>query len=70
MQFLKVLIIISFGITLTACTTQQQIEGGAGYSRHSHAMPGGADDIIHSHGAPNDPSHSHTVSEVKRMMGQ
>ena len=72
MQLNKIMTITTFGLLLTACNANQmQVEGsaeGSAGKKHSHAMPGAEGDIIHSHGAPNDPSHSHTLSEIKGMI--
>ncbi len=68
MQLNKILAITTFGLLLTACNANQmEVEGSAG-KKHSHALPGGEGDITHSHDAPNDPSHSHTLSEIKGMI--
>jgi hypothetical protein len=68
MQLNKILAITAFGLLLTACSGSQMEADGTAGKKHSHAMPGGAGDVIHSHGAPNDPSHSHTESELKGMI--
>ena len=68
MQLIKILAITTFGLLLTACNANQmQVEGSAG-KKHSHAMPGAQGDVIHSHGAPNDPSHNHTMQEIKGLI--
>ena len=68
MQLNKILAITTFGLLLTACSTNpMEVEGSAG-KMHSHALPGATGDVTHSHGAPNDKSHSHTESEIKGMI--
>lgn len=70
MQQLKLIYVPTLALLLTACTSQMQIEGRAGGKPiyHSHEMPGGTEEVVHSHGAPNHPQHSHSVSDIKKML--
>jgi hypothetical protein len=68
MQLNKILAITTLGLLLTACSGNQMEADGSAGKKHSHAMPGAEGDIVHSHGAPNDPSHSHTLEEIKGLI--
>lgn len=68
MQITKVITITLFGVLLSACTSQTQIEGAEGSAAlgktHSHLMPDSTKHV-HRHGGDSSSTHSHKLSEVK-----